>query len=55
MGIIRWLAKLFGHQSNIPDGLPDVMGHIVDEHGDEHELYKGPIQHDAVNRVGLVS
>jgi len=48
MGFQRWFASLFGRQSEIPDGLPDVMGRVIDEHGEEHELRKGAIKHDAL-------
>ncbi|MGB2986152.1 MAG: hypothetical protein WBE26_09745 [Phycisphaerae bacterium] len=53
MGIRQWLTCLFRRGNRIPDGMPEVMGQVVDEHGERHEIRRGPIRHDALTRDQL--
>jgi hypothetical protein len=29
--------------------LPEVMGHVTDEHGQKHILHRGPVQHESLS------
>jgi len=46
MGIKSWLMRTFGLRPRIQDGLPDVLWSYTDEQGQQHEVHKGPVQHD---------
>lgn len=48
MGLGDWLKRLFGGGSKMPDEIPEVIGHVTDEHGRKQALYRGPLQHDAL-------
>ena len=39
------------------DEIPEIMGHVIDEHGQKRELRRGPVQHaslspDQLGRIG---
>lgn len=53
MGIRNWLTRLLRRGDRIPDGMPEVMGQIVDEHGERHAIRRGPIRHDALTQDQL--
>ncbi len=53
MGIKHWLSALFRRRNQISDGVPEVMGHVVDEHKEKREIRRGPIRHDTLTQDQL--
>jgi hypothetical protein len=53
MAIGDWFRRLFGGKPSIRDEVPKVMGHVVDETGRQVEVFRGPVQHEALSREQL--
>jgi len=48
MGLGDWLKRLFGGEPKVRDELPEVLGHVTDEHGKKQALHRGPLQHESL-------
>jgi hypothetical protein len=49
MGLGDWLKRLFGGGPKPRDEIPEVIGHVTDEHGRRQAIHRGPLQHEALS------
>jgi len=49
MGLGGWLKRLFASEQKAPDEIPEVLGHITDEHGKKQVLHRGPLRHASLS------
>src|SRR5262249_11414606 len=48
MGLGDWLKRLFGGGPGMRDEIPEIIGHVTDEHGRKQAVHRGPLQHEAL-------
>lgn len=49
MGLSDWLGRCFGGRPKVPDEIPDVVGHMIDDNGRMQAVHRGPLQHDSLS------
>ncbi len=49
MRLWRWFSNLFRHEPKLMDEVPELVGTITDEHGKQHALHRGWLQHQSLS------
>ena len=49
MGFGDWLRRPFAGRPKLPDEIPDVIGHMIDDAGNPETIHRGPLQHDSLS------
>lgn len=49
MGLWRWFSGLFRREPKLMDEVPEVVGTITDEHGNQQALHRGWLKHDSLS------
>jgi hypothetical protein len=48
MSLWRWFIGLFRREPELMDEVPEVLGHITDEHGQQQPLRRGWLKHESL-------